>query len=767
MADESKKLTVALKDIIRELQDLQEGNKSLLTEYHKAGDELADAVKQGDEETAKYLKEFRQQAKAELEKTVSQKLGGAKLDSNQLSTALAALPHIGKIQKQQPELPYGAIDTPAAEHRMHSENAAAGPKPSDNAKLTPKTFADSMSKVLTSFLGTAAAVRDRYRKGNVLGQNTFRALSALPSKIGDVLERLPLIQGLSNFIKGFVNTVGAALATVGALVSLSGFLKGWDKAKEWFGENADFWDKLSSGLAAIAQTFLGLDEDSAKELAMKISNGIHAITNFIKGVFTDTVEVIKVAWSNVDKFIGGFRALWDGIVNLNFAKVLDGLQSIGEVIIDVAKAVWDNKLALVPILYFFSGPILAAATAIAGVVGGIASVLGGTILAAFTGLLGVIGTGLTAVLGPVAVAVAAIAAGLLVFKAGWDGIQAGVDEYRKTGNILGAIRKGITAFGESIVGTVQWVWDGITGALKSVTSTIVDGFTTVKDAIVNTATYIYEGMAHIFNSITSLVSSIAKETFDNIGKVIKTAGTFIFDAFNGAFNHLVSAVSFVVKGIFEIAVGVKNLLAAAFNGILDGAKYLGSVVSDIATSIVDFIAPVFSNISNTFESLIKPVLPILQAAVAGVAGGLAILTSAFDAVVTGVDEYRKSGSLISSIKKGFDAFGTALNTTLTGIWDGLIEGLAVVVDAIPFAKGLAERIRASKIGDSSVQPVPSSNATGAQEAADENRRLLLRSQAAQAQSAPIVIQQQSTQNNSNTTQVNPLQTRSGGSFAYL
>lgn len=531
MADDSKKVTAQLKDIIRELQMLQGGNKSLLQEYQKTGEELAQATKEGDRETVEYLKEFRQQARKELEKTVAEKFEGQKIDPLVLRSAFAALPYAGKIEKE----------TPAGDHNEHLRNVAAGAKPDSVAELTPRSFTKSFTDVLSKFFGTPgtladyyrrnnefaegtmkalskspredivrdkgtparitepapdrsnsdartfknsfeelftnffggpAAIRNRYRRGDAIAKSTLNALVSMPVKIANVLERLPLISGIANFIKSFVSTIGSALAVVGAVVSLSGFLKGWENAKKWFGENADFWDKLSSGLAAIAQTFLGLSEEDAQDLAKKISKGIHTVTRFLSDLFTQTLNVVKVAWANADKFIKGFQTAWNGIVNGSFKDILSGTKSIFDVLGNVAKAIWDNKLALIPIFLLFKGPIIAAIGAIAGVVGGIASVLSGPIIAAFTGLLSFIGGTLLPILAPIIATAGAIGASLVVFKGAWDGLQAAIDEYKKTGSVISALKTGINQFGNSVVSTLTQIWNTVLDSLASVVELI-------------------------------------------------------------------------------------------------------------------------------------------------------------------------------------------------------------------------------------------------------------------------------------------------------
>lgn len=482
--DDNKEAAAQLKDVIRELQKLQGGNRELLNEYRRAGDELVEAGKKNDDETIDYLREFREQSKRELEKEVSKKLGGQKIDPAVLRTALAAEPHVGKIpdnvdteglKKARREPDLMDVDgkkskkaTPAAQHAEHVKAASASPK-ADHSELplTANTFKTNLTKIFTKFQGAPAAIRNRYRQGDALAKKTFGAISSLPGKMGDVISKLPVIGGISKFIKSFVGTIGSALATVGALVSLSGFLQGWEKAKEWFGENADFWDKLSAGLAAIVQSFLGLSDEEAKDLATKISSGLHNIVQFVKNVFEDTVNVVKVAWQNVDKAITSFRTLWDGIINGDFGKIKEGLGGIGEVVADVAKAIWDNKLALLPIFYFFSGPILAAASAIAGVVGGVASVVGGALLSAFTGIASFIGS-IVSACAPVAAVIGAVVAAVVVIKGIWDGIKAGIDEFKKSGDLLGAVKAGLKAMGQSIIDSLKWIWDAFLDGIASV-----------------------------------------------------------------------------------------------------------------------------------------------------------------------------------------------------------------------------------------------------------------------------------------------------------
>lgn len=847
MADDSKKVVVQLKEIIRELQNLQDGNKHLLEEYSKAGEELVDATKEGDQETIKYLKEFREQAKKELGETVKEKLGNKEIDPHVLRTALAAAPHAPQIKeindeplvkrapsreeqeakKNEAKLAKMQIQQnlrPEKEHSEHVKDAGADPKASNAQPLTTKSFKDGLSKVLSSFNGGAAAVRDRYRKGAAVSENIVRGITALPKKLGGVLEGLPLISGIANFIKGFANTVGAALATVGALVSLSGFLKGWENAKKWFGENANFWEKLSSGLATIAQTFFGLSDEDAQALAQKLAAGFKAVGEFIKDVFNATVNVVKVAWANIDKFIGGFKTLWEGITSGNLEQILDGTKSIGQVLLDVGKAIWDNKLALVPIFALFGGPILAAITSIAGVVGGIATALVGTILPIFVGLLKVIGGGLAAALGPIGVVVAGIAAALIVFKAGWDGIKTGIEEYKKSGNIFKAIWVGIKGAVSSFTGIFTTAWDYVKGFVSGV----VDATKKAIDGVKSAFMFVIEGLRSIGNFIYDSIATAVKwvkdaamaiygaliAVKDFIVQSVVTVVQSIKAAFEFVWNGLVSVKNFIVNGVMsavKLVSDAVNAVAMAFQNVwtfittavqtginfistvltgiwnaltavgqvfvnisttiggllLDGVNAISNTISGIASFVGGVLLGAFTTISNFFNDNISPVLESLVGAASSFANGIvgvgAFLTEAAKAVVN----FASGGGIMQTIQNGLNSLGSAITDTLSGIWNLIIEGLASVIELIPFGgKDIAAKIRGAKMQDSGVHAAPSSNVTGAQQASEENRRLREQKQNTAAPQ-PIIVQQSNVSNNSSTTMANPMSTRSGGSFNYV
>ena len=71
------------------------------------------------------------------------------------------------------------------------------------------------------------------------------------------------------------------LVLFGGLTALTGFMNGWNKAFDWFGENATFGDMLASGLAGIVQAFTGISDEEAKGIAENAAYYINGILGFL------------------------------------------------------------------------------------------------------------------------------------------------------------------------------------------------------------------------------------------------------------------------------------------------------------------------------------------------------------------------------------------------------------------------------------------------------------------------------------------------------
>ena len=142
------------------------------------------------------------------------------------------------------------------------------------------------------------------KEKNIKQEARLEKLSASLNKIKVGI--LSISKTLTDKIKagaqGILDFVIKTLQLTGAIVGLVAFLKGWENAKKWFGENADFWDRFSSGLAGIAEAF-GLTDD-AEGTAKSIREAIQTFQDKLGPVFDKLKKKITMAanWlkTNVD-----------------------------------------------------------------------------------------------------------------------------------------------------------------------------------------------------------------------------------------------------------------------------------------------------------------------------------------------------------------------------------------------------------------------------------------------------------------------------------
>ena len=97
------------------------------------------------------------------------------------------------------------------------------------------------------------------------------------------------------------------------------FLEGWGKAEKWFGENADIWDRISSGIAAVIGTFFGLDEKAQKEWAYKIDSIFDAVGGVLQGIITTVKGLANADFGQIQEGVGKIVDSLGGALNTALA----------------------------------------------------------------------------------------------------------------------------------------------------------------------------------------------------------------------------------------------------------------------------------------------------------------------------------------------------------------------------------------------------------------------------------------------------------------
>lgn len=264
-------------------QKIKENNKALQDlddQYANAGKAFKDAIANGDVAAQKGLKELREEMEKNKEQVIS--------SGNKLAAEL-------KIAEVE--------GVPADEfEKLLNDIREFFEKPVE-LLLDPTKLKEAFLGSLKDFLGRD--FKEDFKKGiTAIGSG----ISKIGGSLGDLAKgAFGKVTGVFDRIKDLAMDV---LLLLGAVVGFQSFIKGWQKASEWFGENADFGDRLASGIATILQSFLGLSE----ETTIKIAKGFAAVFDEFEKFF--------------DEFFAGVTVLAEGLFSGEKSQIMEGLQMI-------------------------------------------------------------------------------------------------------------------------------------------------------------------------------------------------------------------------------------------------------------------------------------------------------------------------------------------------------------------------------------------------------------------------------------------------------
>jgi len=181
---------------------------------------------------------------------------------------------------------------------------------------------------------TPAAVEKAVEKGNKksLGSVFSKMLGGIAA-LGASLKNMASsgAQKVVGAGKSLFDTIMSNLLEIaGFLTAMLGafsFFKGWEKAMAWFGENANFGQKIASVLATFIGSLLGLTEEEQQALAEKIAK------------FFDWI------WGYVEKLFEGVKKVFSGLLSGDKGLVLEGLRDIWHTFVDFIGDVAETILA--------------------------------------------------------------------------------------------------------------------------------------------------------------------------------------------------------------------------------------------------------------------------------------------------------------------------------------------------------------------------------------------------------------------------------------
>lgn len=189
--------------------------------------------------------------------------------------------------------------------------------------LTPKTAEEATVEANKSFFGADFGKNFKSIVGKALGGvgKVARGAVGIAAK---PLEKIGVFDKLKE--------VFSRMAEIFVAVGFMKFLDGWQKASKWFGENANFGEKLAAGVAGLLQSFLGLTDEETKKLAQNMALVFGKIFTWLEttftGLFQGAVDLV------MGLFSGDGSRVWEGIKKI-FNTLVDSFGEIAKGILNL------------------------------------------------------------------------------------------------------------------------------------------------------------------------------------------------------------------------------------------------------------------------------------------------------------------------------------------------------------------------------------------------------------------------------------------------
>ncbi len=306
---------------------------------------------------------------------------------------------------------------------------------------------------------------------------------------------------------------------------------------------------------------------------------------------------------------------------------------------------------------------------------------------------------LTALTGPVGIAIAAIA----VLAAGFITLYKNNDEFReKVDNTMGKVKEAFSKMWEKvqpILESIKQAFQNLLVALHPVFEFILTYIGSIVNGLINAAEPVMSAIKNVIDFVTNIVNaltSLLKGDFDGFFSYLGAAVQNVIDYVK---NILTAWVNFIV-GFFEgFGADIKQVFSDIWNGICSIFQGVGQWFKDRFTEAYNNITAVFSAIGNWFGARwteIKTALAnvatwfgtMFTNAWTNIKNAFANVTQFFSDLWTKikncfVDVGTKIGSAVG------DAFKGAINSCLTTIENvvnkfiGMINGVIGIINEIP------------------------------------------------------------------------------------
>lgn len=526
---------------------------------------------------------------------------------------------------------------------------------------------------ILSFAGALSSVGINAEAGGSAFSRVFLNMNSAVASGGKELESFAKVAGMSGaeFKKAFQQD--AAQATIAFIKGLDGLSK----------SGADLTPILKDlGLNEIVVRDALMRAAGASDVfadALKIGSKAweenNALTNEAKERYKTTESQLKILWNRI-KAIG--ITIGDALIPA-LLSTLDALSPL-ITLLEQAATWFKNLTPSIQAVIIAVGAILSAVGPVLIVLGTLISSVG-SIAIAFGKLspllfgtaesAGLLGTFMTALTGPIGIAIAAIsgigAALVTLYKTN--------DEFREKVDVAWSVIKDVIS---AVITEIQAVITQVWGAIK-------DFWNENQDIILTAAKNVWETLGTVINVAMASIMMIFKVTWPVLQEIVSAAWEVIKTVIGTALD--------IIGGIIKVVMG---LVAGDWQAVWDGIKQIISAVWDGIISIVDIGINLITNfITLAWNTIFSVTLFIWD-------GIKSFLSSVWDSIVLtvtsvwdGISAFFSSilESIYSIFSGQFNAISSFISTTMdsiltiiTNVWD-LIKNvflgtILIIVDLI-------------------------------------------------------------------------------------
>lgn len=489
---------------------------------------------------------------------------------------------------------------------------------------------DMFTNILELLNSIAVAFRNAWNDGVgvEIAKNILDIFTGIFNVVGTLAERLRIAWETNNLGQSILSTI------LGIFNDLLGHIDGMVKATEEWAKMLDFTPLLTS-IQTLLKAIQPLADNIGAGLEWLYKNVLLPLAGFtIENIIPDFINILAGAINVLNSVIGVFQPLaqwlWDsflepiakwtaGVADKALKAIADALNAIGDFIDEHQEGLTN----LVTFLLSFVGALKAFSF-----IGTVVEVLSGvfTWLSSIGGLSGIlaalgeaIGAIVSALGGPLTIAIAAaVGAGVLLWK-NWDAVKEAAEKLAKwVGEKWDGVKKATSEAWDNVSKWTSDKWNDLKKTVSDTASTAVDNVrrnwkNMIDDTgknwqqLANDTSRTWENVKTSIGNAASNAYSFVSDKWNAAKNITSRVWSDITNATNNTWNNIKNSIGNAVSGAVSTAgtywERLKNAASTTFNTIVGWAGGLGT---RIAQGINSGLKAVRDAAVGIFSKLINP-----------------------------------------------------------------------------------------------------------------------------------------------------------------